>query len=177
MADIFDMIEDWAGYQKPTPKKNKKPPPKKKAAPAKKPPTPKKKPTPENPVQVLECGHSNYQHVPLTEEECNKKQLRALRDPTVASPHQTVLCTAETCRYCKTGFPHPDWAHQSEKYRTPVPEALWRTEAKSASNYMGFGGYCVDPKTGFYLGGWGNDCRHNKGGPKCPAHKRKDRTS
>jgi hypothetical protein len=180
MADIFDMIEDWAGYPKSQSKKKaapKKPPPKKKAGAAEKAPAPKKKPPPESPLKVLECGHPNYQHVPLTEEECNKKQLAALRDPTRASPHHTVLCTAETCRYCKVGFPHPDWAHQTEKYRKPVPKSLWRTEAKNAPGYMGFGGYCVDPKTGFYVGGWGNNCRYSKDGPWCAVHQPKDKKS
>ena len=51
----------------------------------------------------------------------------------------------------------------------PIPDRLRRSPERE--NSLGWPGYCSDPDTGLYIGGIGNDCRHNKGAlKKCIVH-------
>lgn len=53
----------------------------------------------------------------------------------------------------------------------PVPENQRRSLSRSSSGWQGL---CCDPKTGLYIGGVGNDCRHyHEGKERCVVHQKR----
>jgi hypothetical protein len=111
-----------------------------------------------HPLSWLPCGHHDCQTI--TDPETGERATARITQPG-----------PEHCPACAEGK-RGDPRYQVGEWRTPVPPRDRRTEERAASKY-GFPGLCSDPKTGFYIGGIGNDCRHYHDGPeRCECHKR-----
>ena len=83
-----------------------------------------------------------------------------------ASPEQDEAARAEG-KCCGNAKHQANWAVRG--LTVPVPENQRRTLEKERS--MGWPGLCCDPETGLYIGGVGNDCRHNNSGKaRCVVH-------
>ena len=97
--------------------------------------------------RYLECGHMNWYS------------------------GEVNAAASEAGHCCANGKnKHPiSWQHLRGKYVRPLPTNLRRTVDKERSG--GFPGYCCDDG-GLYIGGVGNDCRHNgTDGRRCAFHR------
>jgi hypothetical protein len=132
------------------------------------PPPPPIDPETWDPITYLDCGHWNRQKVPDPEasegKEDGKMAVAATKIVRVEKPGKA------NCPACKAGTPGA-YQYQRGRYRQPIPESKRRDKAKSEPGYPGYPGLCTDPKTGFYIGGLGNDCRrYHKGPERCVVH-------
>lgn len=128
--------------------------------------------------EVLDCGHTNYQTVrkprkDWTPEEVRRSQAQGLLVGKEIEPTCSMwVQSAVDCRYCKGEGAHlvvPDYRSQKGVYRKPTPFQLRRTSERQGG--MGWPGLCTDSKTGFYIGGIGNDCRYyHSGKTRCEVH-------
>jgi hypothetical protein len=141
------------------------------------PPPPATPPEDWKPATYLDCGHWNYQtHLKSEEDYTDSEKARlakARKDKAeygMVKPRFTVLIeTPADCPACKAGKPPDSYQHQKGKHKTPVPERQRRTEEREQG--LGWPGLCTDPKTGLYIGGIANNCRHaNPKGPWCVVH-------
>lgn len=165
-GDWFDAVLSWASPAKPKPPAPKPPAPKKAvkraveqpvapSVPPEPPPTPVVEPVvedveppPRKPKRTLEvlhpCGHFNW-----------------------ASPEQDEAARAED-KCCGNWRSLPKW--EVRGLYVPVPERQRRSFEREQVTW-GWPGLCCDPKTGFYIGGIGNDCRYyHKGPERCVVH-------
>lgn len=142
-------------------------------------PQPKRKSPPKDPPKNwkpqgwLPCGHQFYQTLKKTDAEmtdAERKRMAADKKGLHGvHPTKTVYVTSsKKCPACKAGAAgNPRW--QTGDYRTPLSESSRRSPEREDS--LGFPGHCADPKTGFYIGGVGNDCRRYHDGPeRCVVH-------
>ena len=138
--------------QKPSPKKVSSPKPPKKVV----------SEDSVSPMRHLDCGHWNYQQVPVEPPDS--------KSPGKFTPQKTVLVKhPKDCPACEAGKPG-DPRYQKGKWQKPVPESMRRNRFSNDS--PGYQGLCSDPETGLYIGGVGNDCRYNShnGGTRCIHH-------
>ena len=120
-----------------------------------------------SPMAYLDCGHWNYQQVPVGKNTPKKHTGGSV----VVKTKVLLIEHPKDCPACKSGkIGNP--RYQRGKYRKPVPENLQRTPFKH--EYPGFPGLCTDPETGMYIGGVGNDCRFSpdNGGARCICHSK-----
>ncbi len=119
---------------------------------------------------TLPCGHVNWPHHGTTED-----------DPKQVAAREAGHCCARVhkatveMRRINPGTKHTapvqiNWTVRGLHH--PIPKGLHRSpERESGSGYPGM---CCDPKTGLYIGGIGNNCRHYHDGPeRCVIHARK----
>ena len=99
--------------------------------------------------ETLECGHLNW----YTEEE-----------------HEKAREEGHCCAGKKNKMP-VDWSIRGLTH--PVPKILRRGHAKyDRMPSYAWDGFCTCPCTGLYIGGIGNNCRHQPHGIRCVVHKR-----
>lgn len=121
---------------------------------------------------VFKCGHTNYKSNGLTED--HPTQVAARADGHCCDRHRQATIQHRKLNPATNGRPHlrVDWTVRG--LHQPVPAGLRRTPEREAG--PGWPGLCCDPKTGLYIGGLGNNCRHyHKGKERCPAHASKER--
>jgi len=140
------------------PKEAPKPPAKPKAKPKK----PKAKPRQPSPKMkgsgpaVLSCGHTQWNHAGR-EDHPDQKAARKAGHCCLAAQAAAARGRTPTINWSVRGLTHP------------VPESLRRGGERQGP---GWPGLCCDPKTGLYIGGIGNDCRHT-GKKRCVEHAKK----
>lgn len=122
---------------------------------------------------TLKCGHQNWPSNGLTPD-----------DPKQVAARERGFCCARlaeaTDRHQRLNpgtkaqsFVSINW--QVRGLHEPVPMSKRRSVEKDSG--PGWPGLCCDPKTGLYIGGLGNNCRHyHKGKERCPVHAPKERT-
>jgi hypothetical protein len=116
------------------------------------------------------CGHTNHNGLGVTEDD--PKQVEA-RDAghCCGAMRRAVEATAKH-KWNRAPTIHVDWRVRG--LWDPLPKVLHRTPERDDG--PGFPGLCCDPKTGLYIGGLANDCRHyNKGKERCVCHAPKKR--
>lgn len=124
-------------------------------------------PTPSEGV-TLPCGHTNWSHQGVTEDDPHQVAARAegfccaALAAATASHHRLNPGTNR-----KAVLP-VDW--RVKGLHEPIPEALRRSPDKEGG--YGFPGLCADPETGLYIGGVGNNCRLHGGPERCVVHGR-----
>lgn len=111
------------------------------------------------PPAVLECGHTNY-------------AAPDPQDPAHVEAREHGFCCAEArlASARQKAALSVDWRVRG--LSSSVPEKFRRS--RDRHNGPGFPGLCCDPKTGFYIGGVGNDCRYAKGKKRCTVHAAKE---
>lgn len=124
------------------------------------------------PPVTLPCGHVNWPHDGLTED-----------DPKQVEAREAGFCCARVhkatveMRRINPGTKHTapvqiNW--QVRGLHHPIPKGLRRSPERERGG--GYPGMCCDPTTGLYIGGIGNNCRHYHSGPeRCPVHASKER--
>ena len=129
-----------------------------------------------DPSRFLACGHQDHQYVPKSEAECSPKELARLRGGGRVAPMKNFRATSpEDCWKCAQGKSRDSYRDQKLGHQTPIPKGRQRTEIRERSG--GFPGLCACPKTGFYIGGLGNDCRrYSLPEDRCVVHRPKPAT-
>ena len=115
------------------------------------------------------CGHTNHNGFGTTEDD--PKQVKARELGHCCGAMQRAAEEAAKHKWNRAPMLAVDWRVRGLSHA--LPQGLRRTPEKDEG--PGFPGLCCDPKTGFYIGGLGNDCRHyNKGKQRCVAHAPKE---
>ena len=122
------------------------------------------------PPAVLPCGHTNWPQHGTTEDD--PKQIAAREAGHCCAAYTAALERHNRMNPGNAGKPALSVQWRVRGLHEPVPEGKRRTPEREAG--MGWPGLCCDPKTGLYIGGLGNNCRHYHNGPeRCPVHASK----
>ena len=107
---------------------------------------------------VLSCGHTQWNHAGR-EDHPDQKAARKAGFCCLAAKKASALGRTPTVNWSVRGLTHP------------VPQSM-RRGGERLGGGPGWPGLCCDPKTGLYIGGIGNDCRHT-GKKRCEEHAKK----
>jgi hypothetical protein len=119
---------------------------------------------------TFRCGHTNHNGFGTTEDD--PKQVEAREAGHCCGAMRRAAEATAKHKWNRAPTIHVDWRVRG--LWDPLPKALRRTPERDDG--PGFPGLCCDPKTGLYIGGLANDCRHyNKGKERCVAHAPKKR--
>ena len=118
------------------------------------------------------CGHMNHKGHGITEDD--PKQIAARAEGFCCAAAQQAA--ADHARLnpgmsTRSVHLHIDWRVRGLTH--PVPMGLRRSPEREGG--PGWPGLCCDPKSGLYIGGLGNNCRHYHGTSKrCVVHAPKE---
>ena len=122
---------------------------------------------------VFKCGHTNYKHHGITED--NPLQIKAREEEFCCQAlRETTLKSWEMNPRMadKRRTVHLSVAWQVRGLYESVPKALRKSPEKQKG--LGWPGLCCDPATGLYIGGLGNNCRYyHSGTERCVIHASK----
>ena len=124
---------------------------------------------------TFKCGHQNFPHNGV--EPDDPKQVAAREAGFCCERLAEANRRHQKLNPGKPGKPGQSFVSINWRVRglyEPVPEGKRRSLEREGG--LGFPGLCCDPKTGLYIGGLGNNCRHyHKGKERCPVHAPKER--
>ncbi len=121
---------------------------------------------------TLPCGHSNHNGHGVTEDDPKQVAARA-EGFCCAAAQQAAADHARMNPGMSTRSVHLHINWRVRGLTHPVPMGLRRSPERDGG--PGWPGFCCDPKTGLYIGGLGNNCRHYHDGPeRCVIHAPKE---